>query len=101
MLLRFPFVEYYTMNEDFNNWKSAYSSLEKVELTVLPERKLLYRNLKLPNFDITAPKEVIHQGTIARKKPKEYIKNRSFTKIGELIKEIGRASCRERVGQYV
>ncbi|MBC9795734.1 hypothetical protein IBL28_07140 [Sinomicrobium sp. FJxs] len=69
-----PFIEYYRLEEDFDHWKTLPASLDKVELAVYPEKKLLYRNLELPDFNITRPKEVIHHGTIGWEKPKKYHK---------------------------
>jgi alpha-L-rhamnosidase len=82
-----PFTEYYRLKKDFEQWKvSAKVPVESLKQTNLTPVKLLVRNLLLPEFNVVRPFKVCSSGKIQFRKPKEYIKDRSLTQIGDKLK---------------
>ncbi|QDH81296.1 Bacterial alpha-L-rhamnosidase [Echinicola soli] len=71
-----PFMEYYRLEESSDDWKTvSNSSSNKVGLAVCSVKKLLYRNLELPDFRVTRPQSTIYRGHIRWEKKEEYRKN--------------------------
>ncbi|MDR0902231.1 MAG: hypothetical protein LBM92_05635 [Opitutaceae bacterium] len=82
-----PFTEYYRVNNGYDKWRaSATAPVEKLELAVFPERRLLPRNTLPPAFDCLAPAGIYAKGTVKSIQPQHFNKDRSLTKIGPNLK---------------
>ena len=82
-----PFTEYYRLPEGYDQWRNTVQKPTGiVNLAVLPEVKLLPRNLLIPEFNIVHPEQIHAKGTIQYQEPDKYYKDRSLVHINEKYK---------------
>ena len=82
-----PFTEYYRLNEGYDRWRSSAAvPVIPVKLNVVPQAKLLERNLEMPAFNVVSPVKLIASGEVEFRKPEKYLKDRSLERISPKFK---------------
>lgn len=82
-----PFTEYYILEEGYNDWRYDVTfEKQELDLATFPEVELLPRNLIMPEYKVVYPKQFFSRGVIEYKKPARYRKDRSLTRISDILK---------------
>jgi alpha-L-rhamnosidase len=83
-----PFTEVYRLTPDFDRWRrETADSAAAVTVAVLPEKDLLPRRVRYPQFAEQRPLRIIAAGRVEPiKKPKDLWKDRSLANIGPKLK---------------
>lgn len=82
-----PFTEYYCMSADVHQWRTEREGgMDSLEIATFPLPKLLPRNVQMPDFHVIFPQELYAKGSVQRRNPESYYKDRSLTEISAVYK---------------
>lgn len=82
------FIEAYKLTPSYDSWRYDTSiALNAAPVEIMPEKKLLQRRVKYPQFELRTPEKHVSKGKIKTGvKPENYWQDRSFTDIGPELK---------------